>query len=151
MSTQHFKNWDNIPKSKPDKILGMKVLYSKDKNPKKVNLTIGAYKDKYGKSWILPSVAEASRRMALNPSNDYLRPIGDREFTELAVELAYGVENNLLAGTYTQKQMAQAQCLSGAGGLLLAFNVVKEFYAPLRETNTIWIPNPTWGNHKNMA
>jgi len=41
----------------------MNVLYKRNKNPKKVNLTIGAYKDEYGKSWILPSVSQATKRI----------------------------------------------------------------------------------------
>ena len=59
----------------------------------------------------------------------YLPPRGDAEFMKLAVEVAYSRDSNgLLAGTYKDSQVATAQCLSGAGGLLLFFNALKEFY-----------------------
>lgn len=48
--------------------------------------------------------------------------------------------------------MAQAQCLSGAGGILLAINVLKEFYKPLESINNqIWHSEPTWPNHSQMT
>ncbi len=145
-----LKNWKAIPSYSEDKILYMNALYKKDQNPQKVNLTIGAYKDNYGKPIVLSSVSEATRRIFKNPNCAYIPPIGDREFTELAVELAYGVENGLIAGQFTQKQVIQAQSLSGAGGLLLAFNILKEFYIPFIENQTIWIPDPSWANHEHM-
>ena len=149
MDSRIFKD---VPVMKQDMILGFNTLYNKESNSKKVNLTIGAYRDEYGKSWILPSVMEASRRLAKNPNHGYNKPLGDREFTELAVQLAYKKESNgLLAGVYAQNQMVQAQCLSGAGGLLLAFNVLNDFYKPLQTNKTIYVSSPTWGNHKHMA
>lgn len=30
-------------------------------------------------------------------------------------------------------------------------NVLKEFYQPLIESKTIYMPSPTWGNHQNMV
>lgn len=149
MDSNIFKE---VPVMAQDKILGFNTLFNNDKNSKKVKLTIGAYRDEYGKSWILPSVLEASRRLAKNPNHGYNKPLGDREFTELAVELAYKKESNgLLAGVYAQNQIAQAQCLSGAGGLLLAFNILNDFYKPVQNNKVIYVSNPTWGNHKHMA
>ena len=49
-----------------DKIFGLSKLMKKDKNPNLVNLTVGKYRDEYGKPFILPSVREASHRLLKN-------------------------------------------------------------------------------------
>jgi aspartate/tyrosine/aromatic aminotransferase len=144
--------YKEIKEEPEDAVLYFNELFMKDKNPKKVNLTIGAYRDNNGKPWNLPSVMQASKIYMENPNHGYIQPVGDREFTEVSVELAYKKESNgLLAGVYGQDQMVQAQCLSGAGGLLLAFQVLREFYKPLGTNNTIYISEPTWANHRQMA
>ena len=45
-----------IPELPKDKIFYFNELYNKDKRDNKVNLTIGAYRDNFGKPWTLPSV-----------------------------------------------------------------------------------------------
>lgn len=40
----------------PDAILGVTEAFKKDKNPKKVLLGAGAYRDDDGKPFVLPSV-----------------------------------------------------------------------------------------------
>ncbi len=125
----------------------------KDTNPKKVNLTIGAYKDENANPWTLNCVKNATKILLEKSQHQYLPPIGDKEFTKLAVEIAYGKDSNgLLAGNYKNSQIVQAQCLSGAGGILLFFNVLKEFYEPLKDVgNKIYVSTPTWPNHSLMA
>jgi aspartate aminotransferase len=49
-----------VPK---DKILYFNQLFQQEKNSKKVNLTIGAYRDENGKPWNLPSVNGALERI----------------------------------------------------------------------------------------
>lgn len=44
----------------PDKILGVADGFNKDTHPKKMNLGVGAYRDKDGKPYVLPSVKEVS-------------------------------------------------------------------------------------------
>ena len=43
----------------------MKNKYAKDNNPKKVGLTVGAYRTNEGKSWILPVVHQVLYMMLL--------------------------------------------------------------------------------------
>lgn len=40
----------------PDVILGVTEAFKKDKNPKKINLGVGAYRDDNGKPFVLPSI-----------------------------------------------------------------------------------------------
>ena len=148
-----FSIWSEIPVMAKDKILYFNQLFLQDKNTQKVNLTIGAYRDENGKPWDLPSVKTAITQLSPNQSHAYLPPQGDAEFTDLAMELAYGKnENGLYANTYSLDQIARVQCLSGAGGILLFLHAMKEFYKPLAGlNNNIYISEPTWPNHINMS
>lgn len=51
--------WNKIPETPKDKILYFNHLFQQETNSKKVNLTIGAYRDENGKPWNLPSVMKA--------------------------------------------------------------------------------------------
>ena len=147
--------WKEIPEIPRDQILYYNQLYGLDKNKKKINLTIGAYKDENAEFWDLPSVLAAEKILKKNQTNDYLPLLGDEEFTDLACELAYGKENNKYAGVYEKDELVRAQCLSGAGGLYLFFNLLKDFYKPLKENEKdktkVYISKPSWPNHFHMA
>ena len=74
--------WQEIPDSPKDIIEFYNDVYKYDKNPNKVNLTIGAYKDENGDSWELPCVREATRQLIASKeySHDYLHIGGDKDF-----------------------------------------------------------------------
>lgn len=42
-------HFSHVPEAPPDKILGLNELYNADKNPNKINLGVGAYRDDNGK------------------------------------------------------------------------------------------------------
>ena len=45
-----------MPQGPPDPILGVTEAFKADKNPKKMNLGVGAYRDDNNKPYVLPSV-----------------------------------------------------------------------------------------------
>lgn len=47
----------------PDPIMSINDNFKNDSDPRKVNLSVGAYRDNDGKPWILPSVREAANRI----------------------------------------------------------------------------------------
>ena len=49
----------------PDAILGVTEAFKKDKNPKKMNLGVGAYRDDNNKPFILPSVIKVGWEQAI--------------------------------------------------------------------------------------
>jgi len=51
-----FSVWAKVPMGPADPILGVASAYRADKATKKVNLSIGAYRDNNGNPVILPSV-----------------------------------------------------------------------------------------------
>ena len=143
--------WKPIPTIPPDNILFFNIKYNEEKNPNKVNLTIGAYRDENGKPWILPSVklAKAKLEADKNHNYEYIRMEGDHEFTKLAVKLAYGEKNGVLGGKYNLDQISRVQSLSGAGGVYLGFELAKKFYSKF--DGNIYVPEPTWPIHNSMA
>ena len=75
----------------PDAILGITEAFKRDKNPKKVNLGVGAYRNDLGKPHILPSVIKAEEKLnELNLDKEYLGIAGLPEFTAAAARLAFG-------------------------------------------------------------
>lgn len=64
--------WNKIEPAPADPILGVTEAFKKDKNPKKVLLGVGAYRDDDGKPYTLKSVKEASKKVfEQNLDNEY--------------------------------------------------------------------------------
>jgi aspartate aminotransferase, mitochondrial len=137
----NFSMWSKVPESPMDPILGATQSFNADKNPKKVLLGVGAYRDDNGKPWILPSVQQALDSLNRGPlDNEYLPIDGDREYIQKALELAYGAEQpNLKQGC-----VAGIQTLSGCGGVRLGLELIKKNYPQ----KPICVPNPSWPIHK---
>jgi aspartate/tyrosine/aromatic aminotransferase len=53
--------WQKVPLGPPDPILGVTTAFLNDKNPNKINLGVGAYRDANGKPFILDCVKEVDR------------------------------------------------------------------------------------------
>lgn len=54
--SRFFSVWAKVPLGPADPILGVAAAFKADPTPKKVNLSIGAYRDNDGKPVILESV-----------------------------------------------------------------------------------------------
>lgn len=59
-------SWAHLPEPIPDPILSLNARFKEEKDPRKVNLTIGAYRCEEGKPWILPSVKAAMAHVNAN-------------------------------------------------------------------------------------
>ena len=60
--------WANVPAGPPDAILGVTEAFKADKDPKKINLGVGAYRDAEGKPYVLPSVRTVRADLARSRS-----------------------------------------------------------------------------------
>lgn len=79
--SRSFGLWAQVPTTPPDPILGLNAKFQESQDPRKVNLTIGAYRDESGKPWILPSVREGMKRVYESTKDlEYIPIIGDKEF-----------------------------------------------------------------------
>jgi len=118
-----------------DSIMRINQLYNKCNNPNKINLVIGAYRNKEGLPYIFQSVKKAKKYISANSNHEYLPITGDNEYVELSKKLYFGDKTNL----------SGVQTLSGTGSLYLASKLLEQIVDP---NKTIYLPNPTWDNHR---
>lgn len=135
--------WSNVQQGPPDAILGVTEAFKRDKNPQKINLGVGAYRDDNGKPYVLPSVLQAENViLKKNLDKEYAPISGISNFCDEAIKLALSSESPIIKN----KQYASIQSISGTGALRIAGEFLQR-YAPLK---TIWVPIPTWGNHNQI-
>ncbi len=143
-SARFNSTWANVTQGPPDPILGVTQAYLEDKNPLKINLGVGAYRDDSGKPWVLPSVKKSQKIIAGEQRDLEYAPIsGTQNFTKLASELAYGKNCQALQNG----RIAIVQSLSGTGALRIGAEFIRKFWLPLNPDAKVYVPSPTWGNH----
>jgi len=142
-----MSDFSHISGKAPDAIFHTKTQFAKDSDRRKLNLGVGAYRDDMLQPYVLPVVKVAEKRIlaqleAGEINKEYLPIGGDKEFCEVSQGLVLGDDcvqrrNGSVAGIQT---------LSGTGSLRVLGEFAKLFFP---ET-TIWLSNPTWGNHKKI-
>ncbi|KNA06712.1 hypothetical protein SOVF_178490 isoform A [Spinacia oleracea] len=134
----------NVVQAPEDPILGVTVAYNKDPSPAKLNLGVGAYRTEEGKPIVLNVVRKAEQLLVNDPSHlkEYLPILGLADFNKLTAKLILGADSPAVL----ENRIATAQCLSGTGSL----RVGSEFLARHYHQHTIYIPQPTWGNHPKV-
>lgn len=133
--------FDHVVQAPEDPILGVTVAYNKDPSPVKLNLGVGAYRTEEGKPLVLNVVRRAEQLLVNDRSRvkEYLPIVGLAEFNKLSAKLMFGADSPAVQ----VKRVTTVQCLSGTGSL----RVGAEFLARHHHQRTIYIPQPTWGNH----
>lgn len=136
--------WANVPAAPLDPILGVSQKYQADTDPRKVNVSIGAYRTDEGKPLVLNCVKKAEAIVVANNAlnKEYLPQRGDKEYAALCQKMLFGDDSPLLQAGL----VATAQTLSGTGALRLGAEFVKR-YAP---DKTVYISSPTWGTHNSI-
>ena len=142
MSDSIFKEIQEAP---PDAIFGANRAFQNDPAEKKVNLTIGVYRDENGAIHKFKCVKEAELKYnEMNVDHEYLPMAGYQKFIDLALEFAYSKNSTPLK----EKRIAAIQSISGTGAIRIAMKFLSDFYSLSKE---IYIPTPTWGNHIAIA
>ncbi|CAJ0592893.1 unnamed protein product [Cylicocyclus nassatus] len=132
--------WSQVEMGPPDAILGVTEAFHRDKNPNKMNLGVGAYRDDQGKPFVLPSVQEAEHQiMAEHLNKEYAGIAGIPEFTKVAARLALGESSEVLK----EGRITTMQSISGTGALRIG----SEFISKFHPNKVVYQPTPTWGNH----
>ncbi|KAI6153542.1 pyridoxal phosphate-dependent transferase [Pisolithus tinctorius] len=140
-STASLSTWGAVPAGPPDAILGITEAFKADKDPRKINLGVGAYRDENGKPYVLNVVKKAEERItAAKMDKEYLPITGLASFTQNAAKLAYGADSEPLK----QNAIAVAQSISGTGALRIGGAFMARHYPHIK---AIYLPTPTWGNH----
>ncbi|KAJ6295887.1 hypothetical protein OIU77_006015 [Salix suchowensis] len=134
----------NIVRAPEDAILGVTVAYNKDSSPDKLNLGVGAYRTEEGKPLVLKVVRRAEQMLVNDNSRvkEYLPIVGLADFNKLSAKLIFGADSPAIQ----ENRVTTVQCLSGTGSLRVGAEFLARHYHQL----TIYIPNPTWGNHTKI-
>lgn len=134
----------NVVRAPEDPILGVTVAYNKDQSPNKLNLGVGAYRTEEGKPLVLNVVKRAEQMLVNDQSRvkEYLPIVGLADFNKLSAKLIFGADSPAIQ----ENRVATVQCLSGTGSL----RVGGEFLARHYHERTLYIPQPTWGNHPKI-
>lgn len=133
-------NFAHVTQAPPDPILSLSVNFKNDKDPKKVNLGVGAYRDDKGKPFVFPIVKKVELEIVNDATLDkeYAPIEGVADFITGAKMVAFGWDHP----DVTSGRVATMQSLSGTGAL----RVLAEFLKKHRNA-PIYLSKPTWSNH----
>lgn len=137
--------FQNLPEPGMDPVLGSARLFQADPSSDKINMGIGVYRDDEGKAPVLASVKAAERRLLeVQPSKDYLSPVGNPAYNKAIRDLLFADDPRVGSGDDSRATTIQAP--GGTGALRLA----ADFLRAHRGDATVWIPAPSWPNHRNI-
>jgi len=132
-----------VEQAPPDPILGVSEAFKRSDNPDKLNLGVGAYRTDELKPYVLPVVTKAEESMLKADLNKEYLPIqGLDEFNVATVRLLLGDDS----AAVKEGRVATVQSLSGTGSLRVGAAFIERFMPG----TTVYLSNPTWGNHKNI-
>lgn len=132
--------FESLPVQPGDPILQMMQDARADTNPAKVDLSVGVYCDEKGATPVLSSVKEAEARLlASEKTKAYLGVIGDPRFNALITDLALGEQHPTIA----DQRVGTIQTTGGSAALRIAGELIRQ----IKPGETIWVSDPTWGNH----
>jgi aspartate/tyrosine/aromatic aminotransferase len=135
--------FDSLALAPPDSILGLTEAFRKDPNPRKINLSVGVFKDESGSTPILRSVKEAERRLLASEQNKSYLPIeGHPEYAARVQELVFGAQHEIQAN----QRAVTAQTPGGTGALRVAADFLRKHFP----YSTVWHSKPTWANHPSI-
>eukprot|EP00933_Yihiella_yeosuensis_P029265 TRINITY_DN2293_c0_g1_i1.p1 TRINITY_DN2293_c0_g1~~TRINITY_DN2293_c0_g1_i1.p1 ORF type:complete len:413 (+),score=94.47 TRINITY_DN2293_c0_g1_i1:86-1324(+) len=136
----------HIKEAPIDPILGTTQLFQADKDSRKINLGVGAYRCENAKPFVLDVVKEAEHDMlqdlaAGKLDKEYSTIDGPADLKALTQALCFGKDSPALK----EGRIASVQALSGTGALRVVAEFVKT-HLP-EASHEIWCSDPTWGNH----
>ncbi len=135
--------WKNIQPAPPDSILGLTDEFRKDKNPRKVNLGVGVYKDDTGNTPILRCVKLAETELVeKQASKSYLPISGDPAYAAAVQRLILGEGNEVIGAG----RAVTAHAPGGTGALRVGADLIHQFSPQAR----VWVSSPTWANHNGI-
>lgn len=135
----HFHSIVRVP---GDPILGLMDAYRSDRNPAKLDLGVGVYKNAQGLTPIPRAVKLAEQRLVESETTkSYIGGHGDPLFGSLLSQLVLGADSPLLA-----ERTAATQTPGGTGALRLC----ADFIAHCLPGRGIWLSDPTWPIHESI-
>lgn len=136
----HFAHVQMAP---ADPILSLTTGFKNDKDAKKVNLGVGAYRDNNGKPFVFPIVKKVEKEIVEDPTLDkeYAPIEGVADFIQGSKMVTFGWDHP----DVNSGRVATCQALSGTGSL----KILADFLAKFRKA-PIYMSKPTWANHTQI-
>jgi aspartate/tyrosine/aromatic aminotransferase len=135
--------FESVPTAPPDSILGITEAFNADPNPRKINLSVGVYKDAGGKTPVLATVKAAEKRLLESETSKNYAPIdGTPAYAAGVQELVFGPGHEAVAS----KRCVTADTAGGTAALRVAADYLRK----VQKTKTVWMPDPTWPNHPQV-
>ncbi len=132
----------DLQRAPDDPILALMASYRADERAGKIDLGVGVYRDETGHTPILDCVHEAERlRLVEEDSKTYQGMAGDPAFNEAIEALALGEH-----AVRREQRIFTAHTPGGTGALRVAAELIRR----CRPEATVWMSDPTWGNHPGV-
>ncbi len=120
-----------------DPILRLSQLCREDRRARKIDVGVGIFQDASGNTPVMRAVKAAEKTLWEQQTTKKYQPLsGNPEFNEAIAKL-------VLADAWDRERIRVNQSTGGTGAL----RVIGEVIEALRPDGTLWIPDPTWGNH----
>ncbi len=130
--------FDRLKPQPEDKIIKLIGMYAADPRDEKLDLGVGVYKDKTGKTPVMRAVKKAEARLLeTQESKSYVGLLGNLDFVGAMRDLVLG--DAVDAGRVTG-----AQTPGGTGAIRQIFELIQM----ANSDATVWISNPSWPNHE---
>jgi aspartate aminotransferase len=128
----------------PIEVFHLSNMCKEDPFPKKVNLTVGAYRTEEGKPWVLPVVRQAEKQIAADDTLDheYFPVTGSEDLTKNAMKIMFGEDSPALA----ENRVVGFQGISGTGSLRIGADFLKRNLG----SDIVYVSKPTWANHRTI-
>ncbi|XP_062375624.1 aspartate aminotransferase, cytoplasmic [Sardina pilchardus] len=135
-----------VPQAAPVAVFKLSADFRDDKDPRKVNLGVGAYRTDDSQPWVLPVVKKVEKMIVEDSSlnHEYLPILGLPEFRSNASKIALGDDSPAIK----EKRVGAVQCLGGTGALKIGAEFLRRWYNGTDNTKTpVYVSAPTWENH----
>ncbi|MDZ8118673.1 amino acid aminotransferase [Pontiella agarivorans] len=135
--------WKEIEAAPADAILGLTEAFKKDKNPGKVNLGVGVFKDDAGTTPILNCIKTAEKKLVETETTKGYLPIpGNPAYGAGVQKLLFGADSEVIRSN----RAATLHTPGGTGALRTGADLLKKF----KPAAKVWVSTPTWANHKGI-
>lgn len=137
---RHFVDLTTAP---ADPVFGLAELFRNDTNPRKINLTVGAYQNESGWTPVLACVKRAETHLLREQKTKNYLPIDGLP------RLRQAIQELVLGEHHEASQTGRAVVVQTPGGTG-ALRLAGEFIRLILGTRTIWLSDPTWANHHQI-
>lgn len=123
-----------------DPILKLAALYQQDTRSDKIDIGVGVFQNQAGETPVMRAVKLAEERLwQQQDSKKYLGLAGNTQFNEQMTTLVLGQD-------FDHSRAQALQSVAGTGALRL----IAQLIAKHDSDASVWIPEPTWGNHRTI-